>query len=110
MSFNGNEGEEVTLQEGAEYAGRYRSANPDAVKGVFFGRTHIERILTQGDCKGLRFYFAKTDAGNPTLVMVGADSAENDLLDVIIEMAKPCPDRCSTVNALNDDAAQSRLK
>lgn len=101
MAFNGNEGQQITIQEGGVFTAEYRIANPNAIKGVFFGRTHIEKILAQADCKGLRFYFAKTQEGNPTLVMVGADSNENDLLDLIVDFAQPCPVRCSSSNLLN---------
>ncbi len=102
MSFTGNEGEQITLQEGADYTLRYRSANPSAKKGVFFGKNHFDKIFAQGDCKGVRFYFAQNEDGSPTLVMVGADSNENDLLNVIVERAVACPPTCGSINPLND--------
>lgn len=108
MSFNGNEGAQVTLQEGGEYTGRYRVANPDAIKGVFFGRNHIEQILAQSDCKGLRMYFAKNPDGTPTLVIVGADSNQNDQLNLIFQNTVPCPDKCSSSNPLNYDPKLAR--
>lgn len=101
MSFTGNEGQQVTLEEGGQYTARHRAANPDAVKGVFFGKNHIEKILAQGDCKGLRLYFAENADGSKTLVMVGADSLEDDMLDFVFEMATPCPPKCGKKNALN---------
>lgn len=106
MSFNGNEGEQVSLTEGGEYTARYRSVNPGAVKGVFFGRDHIERILSQSDCQGLRMYFAKNLDGSPTLVVVGADSNQNDQLELIFEGLFPCPWKCGTSNLLNDGPDQ----
>lgn len=110
MSFNGNEGEQITLQQGGELTAKYRATNPNGIKGVFFGKAHIEKILAQGDCKGLRFYFAENATGEPTLVMVGADSAENDQLNLIIDQAMPCPARCSSPNALNSDAELRNVK
>lgn len=101
MSFNGNEGEQISLEEGAQYTGRYRTANPGAVTGVFFGKDHIQKILAQDDCQGLRFYFASNVDGSQTLVMVGADSTENDLLTVIVERAISCPPYCGGTNPLN---------
>jgi len=106
MSFNGNEGEQITLQEGAEYTARYRSSKQNSVKGVFFGRAHIEQILQQTDCKGLRLYFAQESDGGNTLVMVGADSNQNDQLDLIFERAVRCPTTCSSTNPLNTDLAK----
>lgn len=108
MSFNGNEGTQVTLQEGGEYTLRYRAANPGSVKGVFFGRDHIEQILAQSNCKGLRMYFAKNPDGSPTLVVVGADSDQNDQLDLIFENLQPCPDKCGSSNLLNYDPKLAR--
>lgn len=108
MSFNGNEGEQITLQEGAEYTLRYRAENPGAVKGVFIGRNHVEALLAQSDCKGLRMYFAKNADGSPTLVVVGADGNQNDLLNLIFQRLNPCPDRCSTANPLNIDPKLNR--
>jgi hypothetical protein len=108
MSFTGNEGEQITLQEGADYTLRYRAENPNGVKGVFFGRNHIEAILAQPDCEGLRMYFAKNEDGTPTLVIVGADSNQNDLLDLIFERTVPCPTKCSSSNPLNIDSKLNR--
>lgn len=103
MSFNGNEGEQISLEQGAEYTLRYRSENPDAVKGVFLGRNHIEAILAQSDCKGLRMYFAKNADGSPTLVVVGANENQDDLLNLIFQRLMPCPYQCSGTNPLNID-------
>ncbi|MDF3028465.1 MAG: hypothetical protein K0S23_2772 [Fluviicola sp.] len=103
MSFNGNEGEQITLTEGGEYTLRYRSKNPDAVKGVFLGRNHIEAILAQSDCKGLRMYFAEEADGSATLVVAGADSNQNDMLNMIFERLTKCPDVCGSTNPLNSD-------
>jgi hypothetical protein len=41
------------------------------------------------------------DEGVPQLVLVGADAAENDMLDVIVEVGIGCPPRCASKNALN---------
>lgn len=108
MSFDGNEGEQITLEQGAEYTVRYRSANPDAVKGVFLGRNHIEAILAQSDCQGLRMYFAANADGSPTLVVVGADGNQDDLLNLIFQRLMPCPNHCSGTNPLNLDEKLGR--
>lgn len=108
MSFTGNEGQQITLEQGGEFTAKHRAVDPNGIKGVFFGRTHIEKILAQEDCKGLRFYFAKGIDENSTLVMVGADSAENDLLDVIVDFSSPCPDKCSSSNPLNYNSKLGR--
>lgn len=110
MSFIGNEGAQISLQEGGALTAAYRATNPDAIKGVFVGREHVERILAQEDCKGIRLYFAKNVDGSATVVMVGADSTENDQLNLIIDQAKPCPPRCGIANALNSESEWKSLK
>ena len=110
MAFNGNEGEEITLAEGAAYTLRYRSDNPEEVKGVFFGRDHIEKLLGQDDCAGLRMYFAKNADGSPTLVVVGADSNQDDILEKIYQRLVPCPDKCGGSNPLNSNPKPQEQK
>lgn len=105
MAFDGNEGGQITLAEGAALTKAYRDKNPNAIKARFFGREKIEQILAQTDCKGLRLYFGCGTDGTPELVMVGADSDENDMLNVIIDVSKPCPPRCSSQNLLNSDTS-----
>ncbi len=103
MSFNGNEGDFITLREGSEMTKRYRNTiQPGEVIGVFMGKEKLKAILDQSECKGIRFYFAKNESNENTLVLVGADSGENDLVDgLIAEYAYPCPPRCSKPNGLN---------
>ena len=101
MSFDGNEGKQITLEEGAVLTRNFREAKMSSIKGMFIGRTHIEAILAQGDCKGIRVYMGKNQLGELELVMVGADSAENDLLNVIIDNGVKCPPCGSAANPLN---------
>lgn len=106
MSFNGNEGSVISLSEGSVLTKRYRDNNPDSGKGVFYGRANIEAILAQSGCMGIRMYFAQEADGGETVVLVGADSAGNDMLNVIVEVGHRCPDNCSSANALNGDTVQ----
>lgn len=103
MSFNGNEGEKITLEQGAAYTKRHRDRNPGTTKGIFYGRNHIEAILAQPDCKGLRIYFGEETDGSRVLVLAGADSAENDLMNVVVEVGVRCPPTCGSTNVLNTD-------
>ena len=62
----------------------------------------FDQILAQSGCEGLRMYFAIEPDGTKTLVVVGIDSAENDMTTgLIAEKFGPCPKRCSPKNALN---------
>lgn len=103
MSFNGNEGDFITLREGSEMTKRYRnSIQPGEIIGVFMGKEKIQAILDQGECKGIRFYFAKNDRNQNTIVLVGADANENDLENgLIADNGCYCPSFCSISNSLN---------
>ena len=62
----------------------------------------IKAILDQSECKGIRFYFAVNDKGENTLVLVGADSNQNDMVDgLIADRLFPCPTICGNSNDLN---------
>ncbi|MBP5994230.1 MAG: hypothetical protein KA736_00890 [Crocinitomicaceae bacterium] len=103
MSFNGNEGDFITLREGSEMTKSYRDTiQPGEVIGVFMGKEKIKAILDQSECKGIRFYFAVNDKGENTLVLVGADSNQNDMVNgLIADNGFPCPTICGISNSLN---------
>ncbi len=103
MSFNGNEGEFITLKEGSEMTKRYRNTiQTGEVIGVFMGQEKIKQILAQNECVGIRFYFGIDDEGVQNLVLVGADADENDLSEgLIADQLKKCPPKCSSLNPLN---------
>lgn len=103
MSFNGNEGSFITLREGSEMTKRYRnSIESGEVIAVFMGKEKIKQMLNQNGSEGLRFYFAKNDSDKLTLVVVSADSDQNDLTDgLIADDLFPCPAGCGNTNQLN---------
>lgn len=103
MSFNGSEGAFITLEEGAVMTANYRNTiQPGEVIGLFFGKEKIEKILEQPGCVGIRYYFAINDLGEKTLVLVGTDADQNDIVDGLIgDNSLPCPSLCSSSNALN---------
>jgi hypothetical protein len=103
MSFNGNEGAFISLEEGAVMTANYRNTiQPGEVIGVFMGKEKIEKILEQPSCVGIRFYFAINEKGEKTLVLVGTDANQNDIVDGLIgDNGLPCPNLCSSSNALN---------
>lgn len=103
MSFNGNEGEFITLKEGAAMTARYRnSVQSGSVIGQFAGKEKIMKIIEQENCVGIRFYYGLDENNEKSIVAVGVDSEENDLTDgLIIDYFKKCPPKCSQSNNLN---------
>ena len=101
MAFDGTEGGAITLGEGAALTKEYRLRNPAAIKARFFGKDILNQILDQEGCMGIRIYFGQDEDGNKQLVLVGGDSDENDMLDLVVDTSVPCPNLCSSPNALN---------
>ncbi len=104
MSFNGSEGDPISLEDAAAMTEAYRTENPTAKKGHFFGIDILNKILTQRKCKGIRFYNGLNSSGDHTLIAVGAKSNEDDQIsssDTIAEFSNPCPPHCGSNNALN---------
>jgi hypothetical protein len=101
MAFDGTEGGEITLSEGAALTKEYRSRNSSSIKAHFFGKEVLSQLLDQEGCMGIRMYYGQDEDGNSELVLVGADASENDMLDLIIDNSVPCPNYCSSPNALN---------
>ena len=102
MSFKGTEGEEITLDEAAAMTAEYRAQNPGATKGHFFGKNLINTLLKQRGAEGIRIYYGiNPDTGEKELVLVAADSEENDILNTIVDKSRPCPKFCGSTNALN---------
>lgn len=101
MAFDGTEGGAISLTLAANLTAEYRRQQPNQTKAHFFGKNIIQSILDQNDCMGIRLYYGLDDDGNKQIVMVGADSDENDILDLVADLSHPCPNTCSKPNPLN---------
>jgi hypothetical protein len=102
MSFDGTEGGEITLSAGADLTAEYRKLNPGDTKGHFYGKDILNDILDQTGCMGIRIYYGVDDTtGAKELVLVGADSSEDDMTDLVADMSAPCPNACGGGNDLN---------
>jgi hypothetical protein len=100
--YTGKENHSITLDQAVKYIQNFRS-KPAAptIKGAYFGRSVFDKMLSQSGCIGIRYYYAATDSGVPTIVVVGVDSTGNDLVNgVLAEMTIPCPPFCPAPNAL----------
>lgn len=104
MSFTGSEGAFISLQDAAALTARYRSGQQNPILGQFLGTEKLQDLLKQTGCAGLRIYYGKKTDGTPTIVVVGVDTDENDILGqdpLILDQAAPCPSYCSSSNDLN---------
>ncbi len=101
MAFNGTEGAPITLATAATWTANYRSTiAPTDTRAHFFGRDILAKILQQEGNMGIRIYYALNDAGEKQLILVGADSKENDQTDgIIADFSSGCPHRCDTAGS-----------
>jgi len=101
MAFTGNEAEKFPLVTATEWTKNYRKANPNGIKAHFFGMNIIKEILAQPTCVGIRCYYALDEKGIQQLIMVGADSNEDDMYNgIIAEVSYPCPPYCGNGSPL----------
>lgn len=103
MTFNGNEGEQITLETATKWAANWRNSKAAAeMDAFFFGRESLMRILDQPDCLGIRIYFAVNDEGVKCLILIGTDAQGNDIVTgVIMDKGIACPPHCGVGNGLN---------
>ena len=103
MSFNGSEGEKISLSVASAMTKNYRdNAGVNPTLAHYIGRDLIEEILAQEGCVGIRIYYALNSNGSKELVLVGVDGDENDIVNgVIADKFIHCPTYCGNTNALN---------
>lgn len=103
MSFNGSEGEAISLEEASRWTARWREEKqPEDPNAIFLGKEKIQDILNQQGCVGIRTYFAIDDDGQKTLVLVGAEENDNDQTNgMILDRGKKCPPYCPDGSPLN---------
>ena len=101
MAFNGKEGGPITIEQGADLTANYRAKNPNSRKGHFYGRDILQRLLDQEGCMGIRIYYGIDENDEKELVLVGAQENEDDMLELVVDLSRPCPNRCGSPNDLN---------
>lgn len=101
MRPTGNEGSTITITEAAALTAKYRAANPNTIIAHFVGKNTLKEILDQDGYMGLRIYYGINTDDTPEVVIVGVDANGDDMLDVIVDRTSPCPNMCSSANALN---------
>jgi hypothetical protein len=96
MGFDGNEDHSINLERAATLTANYRKdADTNAFLGGYISRKALMNILEQDVCVGIRIYNAKSDAGDPTFVLVGVDSEGEDLTGgEIAQFVAGCPPIC----------------
>jgi hypothetical protein len=92
----------ISLQEAVEMTHAYQNAQEFSGKTIAskISASAYQSVLNQPGCDGLRTYFALKD-GTLTIVVVGVDSAGNDMTSgVILNHGHDCPTNCASNSPL----------
>jgi hypothetical protein len=94
--FTGDENHSITIAEAKNFVENYRKDKEEgSVKGIYFSRSIYEKILSQSDCVGTRFYFGQSTNETQNLIVVGANSNGDDIAKGFIgDFGLPCPPFC----------------
>lgn len=103
--MNGNEGSMITRAQANQLMTNYTNSASFAAngsqEGILFGKNHINAILNQTGCVGVRIYYGKSGvkpSDDAHLVIVGTDTSGNDMpnANFILDLGQPCPSDCSS--------------
>ncbi len=101
-NFNPSTGAQITKQEAIDECAALRNAHPNHIKSYSIGRDHVNAILEQEDCVGIRMYHTIDPNGVKNLLLVGINSNHEDLVDgYIANRADVCPNVCPPPSDLN---------
>lgn len=105
MEFSKNSGEEISLGLGVTYVKAFRANNPKGVKAFAVGATHLQAILDQEGCEGIRIYNGFNEEENsPNIVVVGVDCEGRDMVQgKLLDRGIKCPDMCDIMSPLFQD-------
>ncbi len=92
-------GEEISHELGAQMIMDYQAANPVERKSYLIGKDILNQILSQPGCVGMRFYNAIDEEGVKTLVYVGVDENNNDLIEYQYVNATGCFEKVKAIVA-----------
>lgn len=93
---------EITLVEAITMTHAYANAPQfqGLTRSLLFSAEAFTDILNQPGCVGIRMYMALNNLGQLTVVLVGSDANNNDLVNgVIMDNSTICPPNFCTLNS-----------
>lgn len=104
MAFLGTEGEMISRNDAKKLIDNYQISPAflanNQTEGFLYGKDHLNLILSQQGCTGIRIYYGKDGVINTDparMVLVGTDSDGNDMsTGLILDTGAPCPTLCSS--------------
>jgi len=104
MSFTGHEDHNINLETASKWTKNFRNTISEGETiAEFFGKDHIQEILNQADCVGIRIYYSLDDTGKKHLIICGAKANEDDIYTgMLAEAALGSPPFSGVTNPLNN--------
>ena len=99
MALDENSGGLISEEKARELISDFAKKFPGEVVSSFIGSANVNIILEQENCIGLRIYNGYDEiAQKISLVLVGVDQSDNDILTgaIIYDKLITCPPICST--------------
>jgi len=105
--YDPTQGGPISKNTAAEWIQRYQDFTE--VKAHFFGAEHINNLLKQPGCVGMRIYHAMDETGKRQVLLVGVredgsniwpknSSDPNTTEGMVLDMGMPCPPWCPPNN------------
>lgn len=92
----------IALTDAVELTRQHRKDHPKEPRAHFYHRAAFDTILAQSGVAGIRIYRGKGKGGEHHLILVGVDSAGEDMTasGAIMQYCLPCPPFCSATSPL----------
>lgn len=100
MNLDPNTGSIITEEQAKKMIALFAEKFPNQIVSSFIGGNNVKKILEQEDCIGIRIYNGYDDeAQKISLILVGVDSAEQDILGngIIYDEMAICPPVCPKI-------------
>ena len=101
--INPNSGSVISLNEAKELVSEFKKKFPKEIKDLFVGMNHVNDILSQDGCIGIRIYNGYSETHDRlSHVLVGVDENGNDMTSgILVDRMVPCPTMCDNNSPLN---------
>lgn len=99
MTLDQNTGTIITKTRAKDLIKSFEEKFPNQIIGSFIGSNHVNAVLAQENCIGIRIYNGYDDkAEKISLIIVGVDKDEKEILDagMIYDEMATCPPVCSS--------------
>ncbi len=102
MEFSKSLGEAISLEQAMTYVKAHCARFPKGVKAFAFGAEHVQDVLNQEGCVGIRIYNGYNEEEDcPNIVVVGVDAEGKDMTGgKIFDRGIRCPDMCDITSPL----------